>query len=238
MTTSSNDGAAQAAKFPAPNDAGVTGNKIGRFGYATYARMLSLVKEPASIAHVVEKTGAKRQSVREILWRMERLGLVHVADWQEPTGRSSYMEPLFVIGEGGSAPYPRTVRRAPIGSTRGRPRSELIAFAAIVRLLRQGATRNDLFEQTGVAYMRVSNLLREMRRLGLVHTSDWRCRDDGTGRPAEVLSLGAGKNAPRLRTISRAEIQRASRQRRRARAGMVAMIQMTAANMPMAREAA
>lgn len=186
----------------------------GRFGHAAYARMLALTKTPTTVAQVVEKTGAQRQTTREILWRMERLGLVHVCGWEEPAGRSSFMAPQFLLGQGISAPYPRQINREPLGSKQGRTRAELLAFAAMIRLLRHGATRNDLHEQTGVAYMRVSNLLRELRRLGLVHTSDWRARDDGTGRPAEVFSFGGGRNAPRPPTLSRTEIQRISRQRR------------------------
>lgn len=216
----------------------MTTAKAGRFGHCDYALILSLCKSPASIQQVVSKTGAAVQTTREILWRMERLGLVHVSGWAEPTDRSSYLVPLFVIGQGVSVPYPRKVSRRPIGSALGRPRSELTAFAAIIRLLRQGATRADLFEQTGVAYMRVSTLLRELRRLGLVHTSGWRCRDDGNGNPAEELSFGAGRNAPRPPAASRAEIQRNSRRRKLAMENMRAMISMTAANMPAAREAA
>ena len=189
----------------------------GRFGHAAYARMLALTKTPATVAQVVEKTGAQRQTTREILWRMERLGLVHVCGWEEPTGRSSFMAPLFLLGQGVSVPYPRQINRQPLGSKPGRPRAELLAFATIIRLLRHGATRNELHEQTGVAYMRVSNLLRELRRLGLLHTSDWRARDDGCGKPAEVLSFGPGRNAQRPKTLTRAEIDRNNRQRRQAK---------------------
>lgn len=216
----------------------MSGGKSGRFGHRHYALILSQFKTAASIQQAVDNTSAKLQTVREIVWRMERLGLVHVAIWAEPTSRSSFMVPLFVIGEGQSAPYPRQISRQPLGSSLGRPRSELIAFAAMIRLLRDGATRNDLHEQTGVAYMRVSNLLRELRRLGLLHTSAWRCRDDGTGRPAEVLTFGSGRNAARPPTISRAEIQRNTRRRRQDLGRMRTMINLTAANMPTAREAA
>lgn len=210
----------------------------GSFGHTTYAQFLATCKKPATVSEVCEATGAKTQTVREILWRMERLGLVHVTGWSNLAGRSGSKHPLFRAGEGESVPYPRPLNRLPFGACKGSPRSELVAFAAIVRMLRDGATRKEIHEQTGVAYMRVSNLLRAMRAHGLIHTGAWLGRESGFGSPTEVLVYGPGKNAPRPPTQSRADIHRRYRQRKLELAQMLMMIHATAANIQTERLAA
>ena len=205
--------------------------KIGRFGHKRYAQILAQVMAgPVTIADAMAVQKVQIQTIREILWRFERLGLVRVCEWQEPKARSSFMVPVFAADGLPSLPYPRKINRAPFGTTKGRPRSELSAFAHVVRCLKAGATRMDIHEQTGLAYMRVSQLVREMRRLKMLHICDWKVRPDHSGKPAEVLMFGPGVNDPKPVTMTRAEIERRHRQKRKGMEMNRKMIAATAAN--------
>lgn len=214
--------------------------KGNRFGHAKYAQILALaVHGGTTVAEVMGKMKTQIQTAREILWKMERLGLVRVSEWREPVTRSSFLVPVFVADGGQSLPYPKQIDRPKIGATSSRPRSEMAAFAHMVRCLRVGMTRQEIHEETGVAYMRVGNLIREMRRLKIAHVGEWRERDGGMGRPAEVLTFGPGRDEPRPPTMSRAEIQRRSRQKAAARSAMLQIIRATCvANQPQIAEAA
>ena len=212
-----------------------------RFGHAKYAQILALaVHGGTTVSKVMAAMKTQIQTAREILWKMERLGLIRVAEWRDPETRSSFLVPVFVADGGESLPYPRHLTRRAIGGTSSRPRSELAAFAHMVRCLRVGMTRQEIHEETGVAYMRVGNVVREMRRLKIVHVSDWREREGGMGRPAEVLSFGVDRDEPRPKRMTRAEIQRRCRQKRAARESMLTIIRATAgvANEPRITEAA
>lgn len=203
----------------------------GRFGHARYAQILAqITARPTTIAQVMKTQKSQIQTIREIVWRFERLGLVRVCEWRVPEGRSSFMVPVFVADGGASIPYPKSINRPAFGRSKGKPRSELLAFAAFIRCLRDGASRMTLHEETGMAYMRVSNLIREMRRLKLVHVSDWAVRADGTGKPAEVFTFGAGKDEPRPVTMTRAQIEQRYRQKRKGLEMTRRMIAATAAN--------
>lgn len=206
--------------------------KQGRFGHARYAQILAQVMAgPVTIAEVMEKQKALIQTTREILWRMERLGLIRVCEWREPETRSSYMTAVFGANDGRvSLPYPRVISRRIYSARMGRPRSELTAFASIVNSLRKGATRQQVHEETGVAYMRVANLIREMRKLKIAHVSDWNVRANGQGRPAEVFTFGPGKDEPQPKILGRKEINRRSAERKKQLAYMARMIHATAGN--------
>lgn len=205
-------------------------SKKGRFMHARYAQILAQVMAcPATVPEVVAKHAIGAQVTREILWRMERLGLVRVCEWREPAPRSSYMTAVFGAADGRvSLPYPRQIAKRVYSAAMGQPRSELTAFAAMVRALQEGATRQQVHEQTGVAYMRVSRLIRVMRGLGICHRSDWIVRDSGAGCRAEVFSFGPGKDAPALKTLGRKEVDRRSAERKKQRGLMLRMIHATA----------
>ena len=214
--------------------------KGNRFGHAKYAQILALaVHGGTTIPQVMAKMKTQIQTAREILWKMERLNLIRVGEWRKPESRSSFMVPVFVADGGESLPYPRHLTRRAIGGQSSRPRSELAAFAHMVRCLQSGMTRQEIHETTGVAYMRVGHLVREMRRLKLIHVSDWRERIGGAGCPAEVLSFGPGRDEPRPQRMTRAEIQRRCRQKRAARESMLNIIRATCvANQSLMAEAA
>ncbi len=195
----------------------------GRMGLQAYATVLAAVwDQPATHEDVLEHVGRGGQVLREILWRMEHLGVVREAEWRQPRARRSILGAAFIArheGDPPSAPYPRPLNKPSPGSTlaRNNPRPELVAFANIVRTLRAGATRAEIREATGVAHHRISALLAVMRRLGIVHRSAWEGRDCGAGMPAEVLKLGRGRDCPRLPTLTEQEKQARYRARRSAR---------------------
>ena len=207
--------------------------KKGRLGHSRYAQILAQVMAgPVTIAEVMEKHGLQIQTARELLWRMERLGLIRVCEWREPETRSSYMVVVFGPADGRvSLPYPRQISRVIYSALMGRPRSELTAFASIINCLRAGATRQQVHEETGVAYMRVSSVMRTMHQLGILHRSDWVVRSNGQGMPAEVFTFGPGADEPKPKTLGRAEIERRHRARKRSHDYMRHMIQATAGAM-------
>ena len=202
----------------------------GRHGHAKYAQILAQVMAgPVTVAQVMGQHGTQIQTTREILWRMERLGLARVCEWRNPESRSSYMTAVYGAADGRvSLPYPRPIARRIYSARMGRPRSELTAFASIVQCLRNGSTRQQVFEDTGVAYMRVASLIRLMRGLGICHRSDWIVREGGAGRPAEVFSFGPGQDVQALKILGREEVERRHREKKKHHAYMLGMINATA----------
>ena len=198
----------------------------GRMGLVQYSKVLAAItSEPRTHEQVADIVRRKGQSIREILWRLEHMGEAHVVRWQPPENRRSIMLAVFSAGPGPSVPYPRPLNRKPPGSTlaRSNPKPELISFCNVIKELREGGTRAELHEATGVAPMRLGLLLHSLHRAGLVHVSGW-LRDGGGGYPAQVFVLGAGKDAPRPKRLSNVEKQVRYRTRRRT---LIAMQRVT-----------
>lgn len=192
----------------------------GRLGLQAYARILAeITGTPKTPAQAADAMGIGKQSMREILWRMEHMKLAHVVGWVEPELKRGFLAPLFAAGNGESLPYPRPLRRQAPGATlaRSNPKPELMAFAHVCRCLQAGMTRSEIHAETGVAQMRIRLLLREMRRLKLAHRCGWIGREDGAGSPAEVLKFGRGTDAPRPRILTDKERQERHRKRKRAK---------------------
>lgn len=201
----------------------------GRFGLQAYARILAAVDlRPASPRDVAAALNLGEQSVREVLWGMAKLGLTHVAAWApKQVPRSSLMVPMFVAGEGQSAPYPVAIKRSAGGATGGN-RPELLHFATIVRELRLGATRAEIIERCGTMHHNLVPLLRTMRDLGLARVGAWQLREGGAGRPSEVWVLGTGPDARRPAPVSSKVKQERYRIRRRARVATLHVIHAVA----------
>lgn len=196
-------------------------------GLVQYARVLAEIKtEPKTHEQVSAASGRGKQTMREILWRLEHLRIVHVVEWRRPEKLRSLMAAAFVLGEGESAPYPNALKRATPGSelARNNPRPELIAFATIINALRNGATRAELHRQTGVAHHNIARLLRELRANGLLHIGAWEVRDSTAGKPSEVLQFGPGKDAPRPKTLTAKQKQDRYRMRRRQRTATLRIV--------------
>lgn len=195
----------------------------GRFGLVMYGRVLGLITDqPRTPAAVAVALGRGLQTLREVLHRMAHMGEAHVVAWAKPAHGRGLMQAVFAAGPGASVPYPRPLRRkSPPGSTLARcnPRPELMSFCHVLRLLREGCTRQELHDATGVAYMRASLLLASLHAAGLIHRSGWIARDNaaGAGRPSEVFTLGAGKDAKRPPAMTYKERHARYRNRRRDR---------------------
>lgn len=202
---------------PAQHSQDQTAPKPGRWGLQMYARILAQITwHSRTYAEVAAELNAGAQSMREVLWSMVHLGLAHVAAWEPPAGvRSSYMVARIRAGEGANAPYPVPCRKPPGSSAR--PRRELAHFAGIVRELRDGATRQQVHEATGVFHHHLTKLLRQMRDMGLARVADYEPRDNTGGRAAEVWQLGMGPDKRRPPRQSAAVRGLRYRNRKRAR---------------------
>ena len=68
----------------------------GRLGLQAYARILAeITTTPKTPAQAAEAMGIGKQSMREILWRMEHMKLAHVVGWVEPELKRGFLAPLF-----------------------------------------------------------------------------------------------------------------------------------------------
>ncbi len=193
------------------------GSRIGRLGLVQYGRILAVIsRKPCTHRDVAKAIGRGEQTMREILWRMVHLGEAHVVGWAPSDSLRGQQQAVFAGGPGESLPYPRQLCRAAPGSTlaRSNPKPELIAFCSLIRELRQGVTRQELHEDTGVAMMRIGILLKSLRVAGMVHRCGWHRESQIGGKPAEVLKFGPGRDAPRPPAMTVAEKNRRHRDRR------------------------
>lgn len=173
--------------------------RTGRMGLVQYGRVLAAITSaPSTHAAVSEVVGCHPQRIREILWRMAHMGEAHVVRWDQSVHRRGPLCAVFAAGPGRSVPYPRDLKRAAQGSTlaRSNPRPELISFCSALKALREGGSRAEISAATGIAPMRLSLLLRSLHAAGLMHRSAW-SRESEIGSPAEVFTLGAGRDVPR-----------------------------------------
>lgn len=214
-----------------PNGPPKDGPRPGRMGLAAYARVLSVVThKPMAHDDVAAKLGHAAVTVREVLWRMQHMGLVHVIGWLPHKSQRSVLRAVFKGGSGPSVPYPRELRRPTPGSVlaRSQPRPALIHFASIVRAFSEGATREEVRERTGITAANLAPLIRCMRSLGILHICDWTRSVASPGKPAEVLQFGVGRDAPRPKAQSRKAIQERYRNRQRAKRATLQVLRATA----------
>lgn len=208
-----------------------TTKNAGRWGLRRYAQILAAIywksRSANDVAEKLAVLGQNRtQSVREVLWGMRDLGLVHVLEWCPPkVPRSSLLVARFAFGPGADATYPVPCNRIP-GQPVGKwvRRSELTHFATIVRELQHGATRREICERCGTMHHNLTRLLREMRALSLARVCEWNFRESGAGQPAEVWKLGHGKEAQRPAPMSTEERQLRYRTRRRAKTATLRVV--------------
>lgn len=173
--------------------------RTGRMGLVQYGRVLAAITEqPRTAVAVSAIVDRQPQRIREILWRMEHMGEAHVVRWDQPEKLRGIMAPVFAAGPGQSVPYPRPLKRSAPGSAlaKSHPKPELISFCSVLKALREGGSRAEIGAATGVAHMRLSLLLRSLHAAGLTHCSGW-YREGEAGSPAQVFTLGAGRDVPR-----------------------------------------
>ena len=179
-------------------------------GWKAYVRIIAATRDGITPWQAGERFGVGRQSIHEVMWRMESLGLIHVREWVAPRQKRGQMSAVFAFGAGQSAPYPRPMKRAGANyKTKKAP--ELIQLALILRLMSEGITRVDLMNETGSSWCRLSLLIKELRALGLSHISGWERRDHGS--PSQIHKYGAGTDAPRPPKKPTREVERDYRRR-------------------------
>ena len=200
--------------------------RTGRMGLVQYGRVLAAITSaPSTHAAVSAVVDRQPQRIREILWRMKQMGEAHVVRWEQSVHLRGPLCAVFAAGPGFSVPYPRELKRAAPGSTlaKSNPRPELISFCSAIRALRDGGSRAEIGAATGIAPMRLSLLLRSLHADGLTHCSGW-SREGESGSPAQVFTLGAGRDVPRPKPEPFKSKQDRYRAKRRA---LVAMQRIT-----------
>lgn len=206
--------------------------RTGRMGLVQYGRVLAAItKEPLTSVSVAEILDRQPQRIREILWRMEHMGEAHVVRWDQPVMLRGQLVPVFAAGPGQSVPYPRKLNRSAPGSTLAKtnPKPELISFCTAIKALREGGTRGEIHEATGIAHMGLRRLLRSLHKDGLIHRTGWH-REGESGSPAEVFVLGAGRDMPRPKPMDAKVKQDRYRIRRRALIATQRITHATAGN--------
>lgn len=195
-------------------------------GLQGYARALQAVGRGITPSELCTRLGCNRITGHSLLWRFEAMGLVHVTAWLPPDKPKSCIRPLFAMGEGDSVPRPARTKERRKAKTH-RPTAELVAFAHVVKALEDGATLTEMHETSGIAKSNLALLLRLMRKLKLAHIGAYLSGESG-GNPTAVFHLGEGADAKKPRAMTRPEIQKAYRSRRKARRTGVAMTQVIA----------
>lgn len=180
--------------------------KVGQhLGMRDYATILAAVARiPSSAARLASHQSASVLSLRRILGMFHALGLVHIHGFvNESRGTPSA---VYAAGPGVDAVMPPTRDGLPSKalkavSRRVPLRSNVIAFASVVRALEQGLTIREMVDETGQNDGALRRLVRYMHEAGMVHICEW--QRSSTGYPAAVYRLGRRVDAryPRPMTV-------------------------------------
>lgn len=175
----------------------------GRLGWHGYARILrALQQRPMTIAELRIECGLGGTGAAEIMRRMKAVGLVHIAGWRQASpGTKGRLPAIWGAGDAEDCPYPGAKR--PVLPERHRSiRSELLAFATILRACESPATVAEIAEQTGCDKGTVTALMRYCRSIGLVYVAGWLPWKLGGGTPTRLYALGNRRDAPRPRAVA------------------------------------
>ena len=171
-----------------------------RLSWRGYASILAIVRnEPTAAVEIAAKVGASVPGVRLLMRRMHALGLVRIAGWSEPSLHVVAL-PMYGFGPGIDVRPPLTFRgrashHQSVKPIYLKPRSDLIAFADMVRQLREiPISRNDLARSAGLEKNAVAKLIEHMHALKLVYVE--RYQPGRSGIPAQCFRLGSRPDAP------------------------------------------
>lgn len=174
--------------------------RIGKVGYARILR--ALLDRPMTETQLRENCGIGHTAAHRIIRAMHHLKLVHIWSWDCTEG--TRFVPVFAFGDRPDTPTPS---RRPNGRLAGAARfasakvapPELLAFADIVRALREPCSAKEVAEAAGVHEHHTRGLIDQMRSLRLVHIASWAWRDRG-GPPIALYAIGPNRrDAPRPR---------------------------------------
>jgi DNA-binding IscR family transcriptional regulator len=208
-------------------------------GWLLYASVLRGVADgPATAMELAALTKTCLPTMRKLIRRLHAQGLVHIARWQG-IGVRNMPVACYGLGAGVDALREYAPRRGAENRAGQRPpppkpikpRSEITAFATIIRAMLAGpCTAADLAEFCGINRSFSYSLLRHMRELRLVCIADWAPRMYG-GCPAAMYGFAVdGADKPRPKTLKRSVIEAKRTAANRQRDAMSSFIRMTASN--------
>lgn len=190
-------------------------------GVRLYVAIMAAIKaEPMTAAQCAAHLGVTITHTRTVLWYLTHAGLAHVTDWTRVRPAASAYTPTFYGKPGTSAPYPgRLMGRKP-GATvaQSAPRRKLAELIELAQIMRDHPmTVSEIRDMLGKAVSpHMHGDVRIMREAGLIHVYAW-TRDSTQGPWSAVLRWGTGRDAPRPRRKTPAEIYAAYYQRQRAK---------------------
>jgi hypothetical protein len=183
------------------------GQRMGMKGYiALYA---ALSRKPMSAAELIMDQLVGHNAVYRYLVTLHALGELHVVDWRvQPNIRA---QPVYAAGPGQDAPLPlRPNGRPSAGPNKARRRAlspALIAFASLLRSLREPICRAELREETGYTDYFIGIALRALMKNKLARITSWvRESNSIPGPPRAYYQLGSGPNAKRPPRLTRSQI--------------------------------
>lgn len=187
------------------------------------------LRVPATAPQLAERLGCDYNGLQKNMRRMGELGLIRERGWV-----MSGQNWTAVWASDGKAPMPKPGRdgQPRSGVKRYRLKPELIAFAGIVRCLREGATVRAMEASTGCGYNNIAALMRFCEQIGFARVIEWETRDDGAGRRAAVWGLGSGQRPKLPPVMTRKEIDARNHAKKKARAQMLTLLAATACGSP------
>lgn len=172
-------------------------------GFAEYARLMMAL--PATANQIAARTGMGDGGVRRLLRKFWWLKLVHPGGKRQ-AGCRHPVEAVWMEGEGPAVQGLRLA--APL-----RASAQHIAWAVMWRALKDGATKLELQELSGVTGVSVR---RAICALGsLVHVAEY--ERDALGRPFPVWKIGRKKSMQKPKPPTHAEKWRCYQARKRVR---------------------
>ena len=171
--------------------------------------------------------------LRLLMSQMRSRKLVHVCEWvrEESTARTwqirwgvgdhpDVQRPLNRLGKTSPAPRP----------AKSRSRPELVAFSVMLDCLREGASITTISEQTGTYRDTVSQHVKFMQSLKLVHVAGW---DRGEGiNPFPLYIWGDAPNVPRPKAKTKKEYDSLAWERKKQRNATLRTLKAIAGQLP------
>lgn len=168
-------------------------NPKGRLGWAGYADIIrALIDKPSTVWDLSVRIDMWNGGMRETLRRMRALDLVQIAELV-PAAKGP---PVAVWAFGWSdlgidcERYYKPLQ----------PNAELIAFASIIRALRDGChSAASLADATGINAGRASVFLKYLRSIGLAYIAEWdiTARRIPGGKPVGMHRFGVDRASKR-----------------------------------------
>jgi hypothetical protein len=176
-----------------PYTSGKKGSRLMGLGYCDI--LARIHRGGASWIDVAAEVGCARMSAQSILYGMEQLRLIHVAEWRRvPRGKHwTQAVRVYALGPGDPAPWPG--QGAPKARKWKRPAAELVAFASLVRALEfQPLHKGAAAAETGMSRRSAQQIVSKMHKLRLVRIAEYDLMPGGGyGYPMFQWDPGGGK---------------------------------------------